>query len=126
MLRFLLDEHISPTVAHQLRGRTPPIDAQPLRDWHSGDYLGMTDEVVLRSALDKGLTLVTYDVRTIPPLLKSWAEQGLGHAGIVFVDRRTIASNDIGALVSALTKLHQQEQDATWTNRLVFLTRHDS
>jgi len=124
MLRFLLDEHISPTVAYQLRDRAPPIDARPLRDWHGGGYLGITDEAILRSALTEGVTFVTYDVRTVPPLLKSWAEQGLDHGGIVFVDRRTIASNDIGGLVSALAGLHQQEQDATWTSRVVFLTRH--
>ena len=31
-------------------------------------------------------SLVTYDRRTIPPLLKTWAESGLHHGGVVFVD----------------------------------------
>ena len=34
------------------------------------------------------LTLVTYDRRTIPPLLKDWAEEGRPHAGVIFVDEK--------------------------------------
>ena len=36
----------------------------------------------------KGLTLVTYDRRTIPPLLKTWAEEERTHGGVVFVDEK--------------------------------------
>jgi hypothetical protein len=49
-----------------------------------------------------GLTLVTYDQRTIPALLHRWAESGQCHAGIVFVDERTVAPNDFPLLARSL------------------------
>ena len=58
----------------------------------------------LNEAAKQKLTLVTYDRRTIPPLLKAWAEEGLRHAGVIFVDDKTISPADIGGLVSALAK----------------------
>jgi len=123
MLCLLLDEHVSPEVAQQLRNRIPALDVQPLREWQDGTYLGFSDAVILRVAQTERRTFVTYDLRTIPPLLKSWAEQGKNHAGVAFVDRRTVAPNDIGGLVAALASLYEREAEAVWTNRVVFLTR---
>ena len=58
--------------------------------------------MLLKAAAVERLTLVTYDRRTITPLLKVWGEAGLEHGGVVFVDNHTIASSDIGGLVKAL------------------------
>ena len=54
------------------------------------------------------LTLVTYDRRTIPPLLKTWAGAGRQHGGVIFVDEKTISPADIGALVLALSNLAKE------------------
>lgn len=70
-----------------------------------------------------GLTFVTYDRRTIPPLLKSWMEQGRHHAGEVFVDEKTFSPADIGGLVRALTELAQAAGKWDWTDRICFLRR---
>jgi hypothetical protein len=123
MLKLLLDEHISPAVAIGLRRRNPKLTAHSLQEWHGGDFLGQDDEACLKEAARQRLTLVTYDLRTIPPLLKSWAEQHLDHGGVIFIDEKTIAPAEIGALVRALDGVARATRTLTWTNRIVFLHR---
>jgi hypothetical protein len=77
----------------------------------------------LREAAAHGLTLVTYDRRTIPPLLKTWAEEERTHGGVVFVDEKTISPADVGGLVWALTRLARETGKWDWTNRVYFLRR---
>jgi hypothetical protein len=123
MLKLLLDEHISPDVAHGLRRRHRASEVRYLVEWENGHFLGQADTLCLREAAAQGLTLVTYDRRTIPPLLKTWAEEGRTHGGVVFVDERTISPADIGGLVWALTGLARETGDWDWTNRICFLRR---
>ena len=105
MLKLLLDEHISPEVARGLRRRDRSLIVYAMVDWEGGNFLGQEDSACLREAAAQGLTLVTYDRRTIPPLLKSWAEEGRRHGGVIFVDEKTISPADIGGLVRALGEL---------------------
>jgi hypothetical protein len=123
MLKLLLDEHISPDVASGLRRRTRSIVVHAMAEWEAGGFLGQDDAVCLRQACAKGLTLVTYDRRTIPPLLKVWAEEGRAHGGVIFIDEKTISQADIGGLVFALFKLVKEAGKWDWTNRVVFLRR---
>ena len=123
MLRLLLDEHISPDVADGLRRRRRAAAVQCLAEWEQGGCLGWDDSVVLERAAAQGLTLVTYDRRTIPPLLKVWAEEGRSHGGVVFVDEKTLAPHDIGGLVRALLSLFEETATWNWTNRVCFLQR---
>jgi hypothetical protein len=67
------------------------------------------------------LTLVTYDRRTIPPLLKLWAEEERSHGGVIFVDEKTISPADIGGLVRALISLADKAGKIDWTNQVYFL-----
>jgi hypothetical protein len=123
MLKFLLDEHISPAVATGLRRRYRAVKVHAMVEWEDGDYLGQDDSACLREAAAKGLTLVTYDRRTIPPLLKAWAEEGRKHGGVVFADEKTISQANIGGLVRALAELARETIDWEWTNRVYFLRR---
>src|SRR5262249_43305978 len=123
MLRLLLDEHISPEVANGLRRHAKGLFVCPLGQWHEGRFLGMPDDVLLTAAAREELTLVTYDRRTIPPLLKIWAEEGRDHGGIVFVDNLTISSSDVGSLVKALQSLWRQSATWDWGNRVLILHR---
>ncbi|MDQ2742879.1 MAG: hypothetical protein M3Z66_11375 [Chloroflexota bacterium] len=70
---------------------------------------------------------MTYDLQTIPDLLHSWYRAGQDHVGVVLVHHHTIASNDIGSLVVALTDLLDRAGKPGWTNRVVFLlpTKHE-
>ena len=122
MKGFLLDEHVSPRVARQLRSRRPPVSAVGLVEWEGGRHLGARDEDLLVAALDQGLVLVTYDLRTIVPLLKNWGEQGIGHGGVVLVDERSLAPNDFGGQVRALGALWDADGGASWRNCVVYLS----
>ena len=121
MLQLLLDEHISPNVAAGLRRRSRAIVVRYMLEWEGGSYLGQEDSACLQAAARQRLTLVTYDRRTIPPLLKSWTEAGRNHGGVIFVDEKSISPADIGGLVGALHVLFKQTAEWDWANRICYL-----
>lgn len=123
MLSLLLDEHVSPKVALQLREKHPKMTVHALQEWQQGRYLSAGDDLILDAACQQSLTLVTYDVRTIPGWLEKRSQRGLNHAGVVFVSGRTIQSDNIGSLVKSLSRLWQERNKEPWENRVVFLTR---
>jgi hypothetical protein len=123
MMKLLLDEHISPDVAAGLRRRMQALVIYSMVDWDGGNFLGEEDSGCLQEAFVQKLTLVTYDRRTIPPLLKRWAEEGRSHAGVILVDEKTISPAVIGGLVKALAILVKQTGAWDWTDRIVFLRR---
>jgi hypothetical protein len=123
MLRLLLDEHISPGVAAGLRRRSRALTIHTMQEWENGSFLGQDDAACLEAAGRQRLPLVTYDRRTIPPLLKVWAEEGRAHAGVIFVDDKTVSPADVGGLVVALTGLAREMRTWDWTDRICFLRR---
>lgn len=120
-LHLLLDEHVSPDVVRALQRAQPKIRATALRDWGSGMYLGVPDDALLAAAFQESLALVTNDRRTIVPLLAQLAESDISHAGVILVDERTIAQNDIGGLDRALVSVWNSLHRADWTNRVIYL-----
>jgi hypothetical protein len=93
-----------------------------MEEWENGRFIGQDDHA-LREAAAQRFALVTYDRGTIPPLLKTWAEEGRTDGGVIFVDEKTISPADIGGLVRALTSLPRETGKWDWTNRIVFLRR---
>lgn len=123
MLKLLLDEHVSPAVADGIQRRKPSLVIHCMAAWEGGVFLGNEDSVLLGEAARQGLTLVTYDRRTIPPLLKLWAEEGRSHGGVIFVDEKSISPADIGGLVRALILLSNETGKIDWTNQVYFLRK---
>jgi hypothetical protein len=123
MIKLLLDEHISPKVADGLHRRNRALVVHFVAEWENGEFLGRDDAACLTKAIVQGLTLVTYDRRTIPPLLKTWAEQGRAHGGVIFVDEKTISPSNIGGQVRALEQLFRVTRKWDWENRVCFLQR---
>jgi hypothetical protein len=123
MLKLLLDEHISPDVADGLRRRHRPLVIRWMAEWQGGDFLGKEDSACLLEAAEQGLALVTYDRRTIPPLLKIWVEEGRRHGGVIFVDEKTISPADIEGLVRALSQLFRETGKWDWIDRVYFIGR---
>ena len=121
MLSLLLDQHISAETAEQIRSKRPEIPIWSLYEWREGLFIGAADPLILRAAAGERLTLVTYDRKTIPPVLIEWGISGISHGSVVFVDNLTIASNDFGRLVRALIYYWDQENASDWTNRIGFL-----
>jgi hypothetical protein len=120
MLRLLLDHHISPDVISAARRHAAAIHLEHVQ--HLG-WQRLPDPELLTQAHRDGLTLVTYDVTTIPLFLREFAEREQPHGGVIFVDRRTIRPGDRGALGSSIAKLWTREADAKWQNRTCWLTR---
>ena len=125
MLKVLLDEHISPEVANGVQRRNRSLGIHSMAQWERGDFLGKEDSVCLLEAAKQSLTLVTYDRRTIPPLLKLWAEEERTHGGVIFVDEKTISPADIGRLVRALISLAGEAGEMDWTKQVYFLRSSD-
>jgi uncharacterized protein DUF5615 len=116
---LLLDEHIALRVAHALRRRS--IDAIALSEWHAGSFLGRRDEDILAAAKIEGRTLVTYDLHTIPPLLRRLAQAGISHAGVVLVSVRSIPLGDTRRLTRSLGRLIDRHPDGI-TELVLFLS----
>ena len=123
MLKLLLDEHISPSVAEGLHRRNRLLVVRFMAEWESAEFLGRDDSACLQQAAAQGLTLVTYDRRTIPPLLKTWVEEERDPGGVIFIDEKTISPADIGGQVRALSNLVREAAKWDWINRVCFLQR---
>jgi hypothetical protein len=120
-LSLLLDEQISPAVAVQVRAKRSEVFIQSIHHWRGGSFQGVDDDPLLAAAAEDGLTLITYDQKTIAPLLAEIALLGRNHGGVVFVDDRTIASGNIGALLKAILALWERCHAWDWTDRVVYL-----
>jgi hypothetical protein len=123
VLKLLLDEHIPPAVAAGLKRRIPSIEVHALRNWQGGAFLGEPDDAILTEAAVLGLTIVTYDMDTIPKALYERMRAGLSHGGAVLIPQKQIRSSDVGGLVWALSELYRREGKADWTGRVDFLRR---
>ena len=121
MLALLLDENLSPEVARQIGEKRADISAVSIHAWNSGRFLAQSDEAILLAASQEGRAFVTYDQKTILPLLMQWGQDGTDHAGVIFIDDRSIASNNFGGLVRALIFLWDAAYTDNWTNRVDFL-----
>ncbi|MEM9906407.1 MAG: DUF5615 family PIN-like protein [Cyanobacteria bacterium P01_D01_bin.44] len=121
MLSFLLDEHISPKVSEQIRHKYPDIPVYGLQTWQRGRHLHSSDDLLIELAKQNSLTLVTYDLRTIPTLLANLVVQGRDHKGVIFIDQKTIPPNNFGLLIRSLVYLWNLENENDWTNRVLFL-----
>jgi len=122
-LRFLLDENMSHIVASQVRTHQPDIVIESVHTWQDGAFRGRLDRELLLAVAVAGLTLVTYDLKTIPPLLVELSAEGRAHAGVVFVDALTIANDEFGTLTRALISFWQRHQQLDWANRVHFLDK---
>ena len=120
-LALLLDENISQTVAAQVRHHRPAQTVESVHTWRDGAFEGLSDRALLLAAREETLTLITYDQKTIPPLLAGLYAGGESHAGVIFVDDQTIASSDFGTLTRALILLWERYGGEDWQDRIGFL-----
>ena len=123
MFRLLLDEHISPAIAEQLRAALPDAEVTSVHSWENGRLLQQSDERILLEARENGWTLLTFDLATIPPLLSEMIEMAEDHAGVIFVSTKSFAQNDYGGLVRSLAAAWSIWQQQEWTNRIEFLQK---
>jgi predicted nuclease of predicted toxin-antitoxin system len=101
--RLLLDEHISPEIARQLRSRGHDVLAARERD----DLHGLPDPDLLAVATTEHRALVTENVADFVELHRQAVIRGSSHAGIVFTSPRRFPRRKraIGRIVRALDAL---------------------
>ena len=121
MAGLLTDAHISPRVAAQVRAKRPECQIHSLRTWRAGEFLDAEDHLILSAAHEDALMLVTYDQRTIVPLVTQWTMEGRDHSGVAFLDDRSIVQEDIGGQVLAGMELWDNLGREQSTNRIVYL-----
>ncbi|HEX6819697.1 MAG TPA: DUF5615 family PIN-like protein [Ktedonobacterales bacterium] len=119
-MKLLLDEHMPLALSPALAGKTTH-EVASLQAWQGGAFLHAKDHEILRAAYADGWTLVTYDVRSIPTLLRLWMVQGIPHAGVILIDDHTIAQRDIGGQLRALLKLLTRSGHEDRENRVDYL-----
>jgi hypothetical protein len=101
------------------------LDAQSLREWQGGRFRSRPDREILSAADLEARVLVTYDVRSIPSLIRSLAPSGFEHSGIIYVSSNTIKANQIGALADAIERYLVGHGDLDWRNLEMFLAKAD-
>ena len=123
-MRLLLDVHLP--LAVRLELRREGIDVEHLSDWLGGQYRNAPDDRILHLARGNDRTLVTYDLRTIPTLLKELIERGEDHGGAILVDGRSIRSDDVGGILYSLRIVVAELGEESWRNRVVYLRRKEN
>jgi hypothetical protein len=103
-LKLLLDEHLSPEIARQLREHGHDVVAVGERT----DLPGRPDRVHFASLPDEQRAIVTRDLGDFRPLLAEALRRGSSTYGLVCVPARFRLNRDgIGRLVAALDALLQ-------------------
>jgi predicted nuclease of predicted toxin-antitoxin system len=103
-MRLLIDEHLSPAIAEQLRARghdvVSPVEA---------GVSGIDDGRVLSWAVADRRAIATNNIKDFRPLHAAYLTAGTTHYGIVLVQsgKYALDRQHLGPLVSALDELLQ-------------------
>lgn len=121
-MRLLLDAHLSGSrIGRELRAQGH--DARALSDDPNAE--GLEDEHVLALATTERRILVTHDVTHFPEILRSWAEAGRSHSGVILV--YGIRPGEFGAIVEGLAQLlGETSRQADWIDVVMALGRRAS
>ena len=120
-LSLLLDENISPEIVKQMSAKRPDVMITSVHHWRDGLFKSKRDVAILTAANEESLTLVTYDQKTILPILIQWGHKGVDHSGVFFLDDRSISSNMFGGIIRALAGLFDASHNEDWNNRVEFI-----
>lgn len=120
-MRLILHENLALAVKRGLE--RVGIDVIAVADWQDGRIRSAEDDEILISAAIEQRVLVTFDLKTLRPLVRTWSAGGHHHAGIIFIDDGTFRQDDVGGVVRALRTLVAEHGDEDWKDRVEFLRR---
>lgn len=119
-MTLLFDCHIPKTTLKALRSKATFLQVCHLAEWRAGGFLRASDEDILTACYEEQRTFVTFDLRTIPDLLRQWAAEDRPHSGIIFVDDKTFRPQS-PAFASALAALCSEYRSTGMLNIVRFL-----
>jgi hypothetical protein len=119
-VKLLLDVHIAKAVIGALRKAAPHVHAEHISQWRGGAFLRADDAEILAACHAEKRVFITYDMATIPDLLRRWMAEDRPHAGVVFADENTVRPNAPGEVASAIASFARDIGNADTTN----LIRH--
>ena len=120
-MKLLLETHIAKATFGALSKLAPEIQAEALAQWRGGAFRTADDARILAACHAEGRVLVTFDLRTIPGLLRHWAAEGRDHSGVVFGDENTVRPNSPADVAAALAALAEEIGDGDTRNMVRFL-----
>jgi hypothetical protein len=120
-VKLLLDVHVARAAVGALRKAAPRIHAEHISLWRSGAFLRADDAEILAACHAEKRVLVTYDMATIPDLLRHWMVEDRPHSGVVFADENTVRPNAPGEVAAAIASLAKDLGDADTTNLVRYL-----
>lgn len=110
-MRLLLDEHLDPRLAEQLRESGYDVIAVA----PDPALRGLSDAALLDHATAQGRVMVTYDVADFAPLLEERQVAASPVAGIVLISRRSYPPGERGhgRLLRALREILEEHRSPT-------------
>ena len=120
-MNLLLDVHIAKATAGALHKIAPHIHVEHISHWRGGAYLRSEDDEILAACHEEKRLFLTYDMATIPDLLRRWMTEDRPHSGVIFADENTVRPNAPREVASAVVLLAAEIGSADTTNRVWFL-----
>ena len=120
-MKVLLDVHVAKATVGALRKIAPDIQAEHIATWRNGVLRRAEDEEILAACQAERRILLTYDLTTIPDLLRRWMAEDRPHSGVIFGDENTVGQNSPSEVASAVAALAREIGGADTTNLVRFL-----
>ncbi len=122
-MTLLLDVHVAKAVIGALRKAAPHIQAEHISQWRGGAFLRAEDAEILAACHAEKRVFITYDMATIPDLLRRWMMEVRPHSGVIFADENTVKPNVPGEVALAIASLAKDIGNADTTNLVRHLRR---
>lgn len=114
MLRLLADEDLTQTLVRELLRREPSLRIVRTRD---AGLAGTPDQEILEYAADRGLVVMTHDVRTMVALSYERVRGGLRMPGVIIIPQRL----SVGVAIQELLELALLSEEGDLEGRVAFL-----
>lgn len=120
-MKILLDVHVAKAALGALRKAAPRVDAEHISQWRGGAFLRADDAEILAACHAEKRVMITYDMATIPDLLRRWMAENRPHSGVVFADENTVRPNAPREVALAIAALAKELGNTDTTNFVRYL-----
>ena len=72
-MKLLLDVHVAKATIGALAKAAPAVRVEHVADWRRGGLRAASDGEILSACHEERRVFLTFDLRTIPGLLRHWA-----------------------------------------------------